>query len=260
MKKFLVILMVLAMASFLFVGCVPTTPEEAAEEEAAEEEVAVVKTDTPFITNVGGITSASTSTLTDSAEVDGVGVAGAIIKVYIDGVQSGVGSTGTEGSFSDILVTMIDLEDGVRKAYVTATVPGLAESDKSDEITFTYDTTPPSIASVVADSTSNYIKVTFDEDVVTSTSGTAYVAGKSAMDPTHWTWWYNGGSEQELSDTNCTMSKVSAKCIKITPDTAVPSGGTAFYITLEGGATNTAYDIAGNYNSSAITAAGNTVP
>ena len=261
MKKLIIVLMVVAVASFLFVGCLPETVTPVTPTEPTEPTAA--KTETPFIVSVGGITSASTSTLTDSAEVDGVGVAGAIIKVYIDGVQSGVGSTGTEGNFSGIEATMIDLEDGERKVYVTATVPGLAESDKSTEITFDYDTTAPSIASAVADSSANYIKVTFDEDVRMATSGSSFV--KSAMNPVHWTWW-DGTTETELNENNATMSKVSDKCIKITPDTdiRVPTGGNAFYITLEGGDSDdgegTAWDIAGNYNTLDITVAGTTVP
>ena len=197
MKKFLVILMVVAMASFLFVGCIPTTPdEEVAEEEVAEEEVAeeeevaVVQTDTPYITGVAGISILSSSTQYINAAEDGtaftvagVGVAGAIIKLYIDDVYAGVGSTGDGGSFSGITITAITMAEGADKTlHVTATLPGLAESDASTAYTFTYDKTAPTIASVVGDSSSNYITVTFSEAVASATGPTyRYISALSYL-------------------------------------------------------------------------------
>lgn len=191
MKKLLVILMLVAMASFLFVGCLPSvTPdeEEVVEEEEEEEEevVEAAQTDTPYITGAGFSILSTTTVyvLTSGAvSVNGVGVAGAIIKLYIDDVYAGIGSTGTDGSFSGIGITGITLAEGARKLYVTATVPGLAESDKSTEYEFTYDKTKPTVVSVAGDSSSRYITVTFSEAVQsttvvattwTYTAGTAY--------------------------------------------------------------------------------------
>ena len=230
MKKFLVILMVVAMASFLFVGCIPTTPdEEVAEEEVAEEEVAeeeevaVVQTDTPYITGVAGISILSSSTQYINAAEDGtaftvagVGVAGAIIKLYIDDVYAGVGSTGDGGSFSGITITAITMAEGADKTlHVTATLPGLAESDASTAYTFTYDKTAPTIASVVGDSSSNYITVTFDEAVASATgstytylSGTAYTVTAPSIVP-------------------AAVTAPSATTIRLTEETSLATGPNA---------------------------------
>jgi len=102
--------------------------------------------------------------------VDGVGVAGAIIKLYIDDVYAGVGTTGSNGAFTNVGITGITLTEGVKVLHVTATLPGLAESDASTAYTFTYDKTVPTIASVVGDSSSSYITVTFSEPVTASTA------------------------------------------------------------------------------------------
>ncbi len=182
MKKFLVLLMVVAMASFLFVGCLPSvTPEVEEEEEVVVEEeeevVEAAQTDIPYITAVEGISILSSSTQYINADEDGsvftvagVGVAGAIIKLYIDDVYAGVGSTGSTGGFSGIYITGITMAEGAGKTlHVTATLPGLAESDASTVYTFTYDKTAPTIASVVGDSSSNYITVSFSEAVTSAT-------------------------------------------------------------------------------------------
>jgi len=74
MKKLLVILMVVAMASFLFVGCVPTTPEEEVveEEEVVVEEEVVAATVAPIITSIldypaAGTTAVAVISLTSTA-------------------------------------------------------------------------------------------------------------------------------------------------------------------------------------------------
>ena len=175
MKKFLVILMVLAMASVLFVGCTtPPTPDP--DPDPDPEPTPTVQTDIPYITGVVGISILSSSTQYLNATagpllaVSGVGVSGAIVKLYIDDVYAGVGSTGSGGTFSAIGVTGITMAEGADKTlHVTATLPGLAESDASTAYTFTYDATAPTIASVVGDSTSGWITVTFSEAVASST-------------------------------------------------------------------------------------------
>jgi len=250
MKKFLVILMVVAMASFLFVGCVPTTPaaeEEAAEEEEVVEEAEEAKTDTPYITEIGSISLSSTSIQYVKAEpaVSGVGVAGAIIKVYVDDVQSGVGSTGVSGAFDDIPMSMITLTEGVRKLYVTATVPGLAESDKSTEYTFTYDKTAPTLASAVADSSDNTITVTFSEDVNmiteiaagTTTSGLAKWAA-SALNVANWSLLEDGAA---VTISAYTFTKVSDKVVTITGSAGAIDTGKIYTVGCD-----TVYDTATN--------------
>ena len=166
MKKFLVILMVVAMTSFLFVGCLPGVTPGVDDDE--EDEDVGVKTDTPFITATGfDILATTTEYINDIDDVlvDGVGVAGAIIKLYIDDVYVGIGSTGVGGTFDNIAVTGGTVTEGAKTLYVTATLPGLAESDKSTEYTFTFDETAPTIASVAGDSTNGYITVTFSDPV-----------------------------------------------------------------------------------------------
>jgi len=230
MKKFLVILMVLAMASFLFAGCIPTAPAEEAAEEAAEEVAAVVKTDTPFITGIADVDLSSTATqYSNDPEVSGVGVPGAVIKVYLNGVQSGIGYTGADGVFAPdpIPVTLVDLTEGVTTLYVTATQPGLAESDKSTTYTFTYDETAPKIASAVADSTDQTVTVTFNEalnfTVPTATPTAAATGLNSALLATNWK--VNGVPLV----TDAAITKVSSTVVKIdldddTSGAVVPAG------------------------------------
>jgi len=228
MKKFLVILMVVAMSSFLFVGCLPgtTTPEE---------EVPVVpvvaKTETPYITWIDDGTGASINlspTVTQYSsgpEVQGVAVPGSVIKVYIDGKQSGVGYTGAGGSFNGgvaIPVSMITLTEGVKKLYVTATQPGLAESDKSAEYTFTYDETAPKIVSAFGDSTDQTITVTFNEAVDTG----AVTLLNSALEPINYE--LNGAP---LAIATATITKISSTVVKIDLTTrTIPTQGGTFLL------------------------------
>ena len=235
MKKLIIVLMVVAMASFLFVGCLPgVTPEPTPEPTPTP--TPTVKTDTPYITNIGTISlsSALTQYAGTPPAVTGVGVAGAIIKVYIDGVQSGVGTTGTTGAFTAIPVTMVTLTEGVKKLYVTATVPGLAESDKSTEYTFTYDKTKPKLASAVGDSSAQTITVTFSEDVDMNLSTTTATFASSALNFANWTL---NGATLTASDI---FSKISDKVVRITSATTITLN-TSYYIgciTVEDNAEN----------------------
>jgi len=172
MKKFLVILMVVAMASFLFVGCVPTTPAE--EEVVVPEEVPVVaKTDTPIITLINGaqfdVSSTATQRINDFNVVV-VAPVGSVLKLYVNDVWVGTGSAGA-GGVSAAITTIATIADGVKTIYVTAQASGLAVSEKSTIYTATLDTVAPKIASAVADSSANTITVTFDSPVVTTAAG-----------------------------------------------------------------------------------------
>jgi len=272
MKKFLVILMVIAMVSVLFVGCTtPPTPDPDPEPEPTP--TPTVKTETPYITGIGSgratVSLSSTSTqYTNSPDVVGVAVAGAIIKVYIDDVQSGVGSSGSTGEIPSIGTTMITLTEGVKVLHITATVPGLAESDPSTEYTFTYDETAPAIASMIADSSANTVTVTFDGPVETAASGTYF--GYGALDPANYRW-YNGlQAEAAMTTTTATISKTSDTVVVITPTKTTASNwpvqgtGTVCYITARGSTTNstttTIYDLAGNYNTLDSTCVSLSVP
>lgn len=183
MKKFLVLLMVIAMTSFLFVGClgdgvIPPVDDD-------DDGVDGVKTDTPYITDAGEVSILATTTeyiiAAGELQVSGVGVAGAIIKLYIDDVYAGIGYTSSGGAFENIGITGITLTEGAKKFHVTATLPGLAESDASTEYSFTYDKTSPTIVSVAGDSTNGYITVTFSDAVDADTVVDA-------------TWYYETGS------------------------------------------------------------------
>lgn len=72
MKKLLIILIVIAMISFIFTGCAPTTP---ADEEAEEE---LDPTDTPTISSISGIdiTSDLTQYVNSSEAENGITVEG----------------------------------------------------------------------------------------------------------------------------------------------------------------------------------------
>jgi len=159
MKKFLVILMVVAMASFLFVGCIPTTPaeEEAAEEETAEEEeVVVAATVAPVLTAVAGISLTSSATqYINAAEADDVVVTGTAptyseVKVYVDDVCAGTADVGVTGTFS-VVVAEADLgADGDKVIYATAKEAALDVSAHSTEYAFVLDQVAPGIDSVAA--------------------------------------------------------------------------------------------------------------
>jgi len=237
MKKFLVILMVLAMASVLFVGCTtPPTPEP----EPEPTPTPTVKTDTPYITGITNVSLSSTATqYTNSVGVEGVSVAGALIKVYIDGVQTGVANSGVAGTFgtvTPVAVTMVTLTEGVKKLYITATVPGLAESDKSTEYTFTYDYTKPTMASAIADSSAQTITVTFSENVNMSessvTTGT-FPFSSSALNYARWTL-VKTATALVIAEATYTFSKVSDKVVRITCPAGTIDTGTVYAVGVNG--------------------------
>jgi len=232
MKKFLVILMVVAMASFLFTGCIPTAPE--AEEEVVPEEVVpeVVKTDTPTITSINSVSLYSTATqYTDDIFVGGVSVKDATIKLYVDDTLVGVAVTGDTASFATLSPSLAEVTEGVVELYVTATGDGLAESDASTKYTFTFDETAPTLASAIADSGASSITVTFSEDVsmALSTSVTGWPG--SALNYLRWTL---GGVDL----TDIPIARLSGKVVRIT---TVVAGSTVYAIGCTG-----VEDLAGN--------------
>ena len=134
MKKLLIILMVIAMVSFLYAGCTPTTPAEEFEEEVeAEEEL--VPTDTPTISSINGIdiTSDSTQYINKDESVDGITVGGsaatgAEVKVYInDAAVAATAAVTATGTWS-LIITEIELgDDGEKTVYAVTSEVGLAE-------------------------------------------------------------------------------------------------------------------------------------
>lgn len=158
MKKLLVILMLVAMASFLFVGCLPSvTPEEEEVVEEEEEEVVEPTSATPVlidIQNAAGtsiITVTSTSTLYmnktelgNSILVTGTAPSESLVKIYIDdvAVTAAVGETSTSGLWTVAIAKSGLGDDGVKVMTAKVTEVGLAESAASNSVTFTLDTDP----------------------------------------------------------------------------------------------------------------------
>jgi len=158
MKKLLIMLMVVAMASFLFVGCLPgvVTPVE---DEEDEEEVIPTEPTTvaPIITSITDIdiTSSKTQYVNKADAADGMTVAGTAptyseVRVYIDAICAGTADVGATGAFS-VVVAKADLgADGDKVLYATAKEAALAVSAKTTEYAFTLDTDLPGITEVKA--------------------------------------------------------------------------------------------------------------
>jgi len=171
MKKLLIILMVVAMASFLFVGCIPTTPDV---DEDDEEPVPTPPPATvaPIIISVPDISGGYINKLaaSDGLVVSGTAPTYSEVKVYINGLCAGTGDTTETGTFQ-VDVANADLikavkVDGAKTLYATATEPGLEESASSNVIKFILDTDAPGIDSVAA------------------TADVAFAAGTAIVQPT----------------------------------------------------------------------------
>lgn len=149
MKKLLIILMVIAMVSFIFTGCAPTTP---AEEEPEEE---LDPTDTPTISSISGIDIASDLTqYVNSSEaengitVEGIAAAGAEVKVYINDAAVAATTVATATGTWVLIITEIELgDDGEKTVYAVASEAGLANAT-STSYDFTLDTDAPGISSI----------------------------------------------------------------------------------------------------------------
>jgi hypothetical protein len=168
MKKLLVILMVVAMAAFLFVGCIPdvVTPPVDEEEEEEEEEV-VTTTVAPIITSITdnpatgtaaaviSLTSTATQYMNAADVALGIIVSGTAptfseVKVYIDDVCAGTADVGASGTFS-VVVAKVDLgSDEDKVLYATAKEAALPVSPKSTEYAFTLDTVRPTATTLAA--------------------------------------------------------------------------------------------------------------
>jgi len=160
MKKLLIILMVVAMAAFLFVGCMPGVTPDVDEDE--DEEVVVPTSATPVLTDIQNsagvliVTVGSTSTeyinkteLGSSILVKGTAPSGSAVKIYIDDVAlASVGETAVTGLWSVAVAKSSLGDDGVKVLHATVTEVGLAESAASNAVTFTLDTDLPGIDSV----------------------------------------------------------------------------------------------------------------
>jgi len=184
MKKFLVMLMVVAMASFLFVGCLPGVTPDVDEEEEEEEEVVEPTSATPVLTAVlesDGTTSiftvTSTSTLYMNEDevgtsilVKGTAPSESLVTIYIDDVAivGAVGETATNGLWSVAIAASSLGDDGEKVMTAKVTEVGLAESEASNSVTFTLDTVDPGIDSTAA---------TANAAAVTAVTGSTFVSG-----------------------------------------------------------------------------------
>ena len=178
MKKLLIMLMVVAMASFLFVGCLGDGVTPPVDDED-EDGVTPPATVAPIITSVSGIdiTSSSTQYINAAEAVGGITVMGTAptyseIKVYINGITAGTGDSGADGEWT-VVVANADLikaakVEGAKTLDATAEEPGFTVSVSSNVISFILDTVIPYILSSAG--TSGTIPVAVGGTVVEKTA------------------------------------------------------------------------------------------
>jgi len=215
MKKLLIMLMVVAMASFLFVGCIPTTPDvdEDDEEPLPTPPPATVA---PIITSVPDIVGGyiNKANAADGIVVNGTAPTYSEVKVYINGLTAGTGDTEANGVFQ-VVVAKADLikavkTDGAKVLYATATEAGLAESASSNVKTFTLDTVAPKISSSKAKAGTagtDEVDADVDETVVGTTALSVGPTMETEADVVDGTWTINvnaatGTSNVSITDPN----------------------------------------------------------
>jgi len=194
MKKLLIMLMVVAMASFLFVGCLGDGVTPPVDDED-EDGVTPPTTVPPIITAVTDINIASSATqYVNAAEaLDGIIVTGTAptyseVKVYINGITAGTGDAGVNGVFN-VQVANADLikaakVEGAKTLHATATDLGLPESDSSNVINFILDTVTPFILSSVGRSGTLAVPVVIGTAVAESGDTGNFFNNSIVNDPT----------------------------------------------------------------------------
>ncbi len=184
MKKLLIMLIVVAMATFLFVGCIPTIPvvdEEEPEPILPASVTPVIEkiTDNPETKEIINLYSSDTQYMNKAEVADGILVKGfapkySEVNVYVGGIVVGTSTAyGGDEEFTVFVAKDKLGVDGAKTLYATATELALAESVPSTVYAFTLDVVAPAIASAVADSDDAFITVTFDEAVDEDTAETA---------------------------------------------------------------------------------------
>jgi len=189
MKKLLIVLMVVAMASFLFVGCLGVTPEP--DEPVDPDEPVLPTTVTPVIEKITNVSyeledigiinlySSATQYMNGAEIADGILVKGfapkySEVNIYVDGEIVG---TSTAYGLSEYFIVFVAEDnlgiDGEKTIYATATEVALAESDPSTEYTFILDTVAPEMVKVVAEKAGEdqTVTVTFSEELDKATVG-----------------------------------------------------------------------------------------
>ncbi|TFB08537.1 hypothetical protein E3V08_03490 [Candidatus Atribacteria bacterium MT.SAG.1] len=156
MKKFIIVLMVLVVASVLLVGCLPTTPDPTPDPTADPTPDPTPTTVAPIITSVGEADDGYVNKVeaANGIVVEGTAPTYSEIKVYINGITAGTGDSEANGEW-EVVIAKADLEkaakgDGDKTLYATAEEPGLAVSASSNVETFKLDTAAPQILSVKA--------------------------------------------------------------------------------------------------------------
>jgi len=162
MKKFLIILMVLAMASVLFVGC--TTPPTPTPTPTPTPDPATVSA-TPVLTDVQTSLAVSIFDVTSTATlymniaevgasilVTGTAPSESLVRIYLDDVAVGpaVAEATVAGLWSVAIAKSSLGDDGVKVMTAKVTEVGLAESAASNAATFTLDTVRPSATTLAA--------------------------------------------------------------------------------------------------------------
>ena len=149
MKKFIIVLMVVAVASFLFVGCLPggVTPDP---DPDPDPDPVVVATVAPIIVGVTDGAYVNKAEAVDGITVNGTAPTYSEVKIYINDICAGTGDTLANGTWT-VVVAKADLgADGAKVLYATAKEAALDVSAKSNEKKFTLDTVYPKIKSVKA--------------------------------------------------------------------------------------------------------------
>lgn len=194
MKKLIIVLMMVAMASFLFVGCLSgTTTPATTTTTTTTPTVTTPVTKAPVITAVGGVVLTSSATQyvnRGESPVTGIVVSGTAptyseIKVYLDGKVAGTADATAAGLWA-VTITLTELgTDGAKVLDADAKEPGADASAKSNEVKFILDRKLPTMTSVAGYIGADHYKVNFSEAVDISID---YVTGAStsALDFANW--------------------------------------------------------------------------
>jgi hypothetical protein len=195
--------MVVAMASFLFVGCLPGVTPDVDDEEEEEEVVVVTTTVAPIITSVTDnaavpaviISLTATTVYMNAAEialgiiVNGTAPTYSEVKVYIDDVCAGTANVGDTGAFS-VVVAKADLgSDGEDKVlYATAKEAALPVSAHSVEYAFILDTVKPKALTLTATADTAAV-ATVDSAIVSGAAlfDSATITGLGTLTTGTWT-------------------------------------------------------------------------
>lgn len=216
MKKLIIVLMMVAMASFLFVGCLSgTTTPDTTTDTTTDTTPPPVVTKAPVITFVTGVTLTSSATQyvnRNDSPVTGIIVSGTAptyteVKVYLNGKVAGTSDATWAGLWS-VTITLTELGvDEAKTLYAVAIEPGADESVKSNEVKFTLDRKLPTMTSVAGYDGADHYKVNFSEAVDISID---FVTGAStsAIDFANWD---INGTTLEAADI---LTAVSTKVIK----------------------------------------------